>query len=116
VNAATPEIAMAVRADYQGRGFGRKLLDALIEMAREDGFPALSLSASPLNSARQLYESTGFRKVGESGTSWTLLLFIEARFRGVFAGFGIGVRHPPLNPLQGGEHCVSLFDIFCWTS
>src|ERR1035437_3926328 len=74
VDAATPEIAMAVRADYRHQGLGRKLLDALIQTAREDGFPALSLSVSPLNSARQLYESIGFQKVGESGTSWTLLL------------------------------------------
>jgi len=50
------------------------LLDALVETARADGFPALSLSVSPLNFARQLYESVGFRKVGEYGTSWTLLL------------------------------------------
>ncbi len=74
VNAATPEIGMAVRMDYRRRGLGRRLLDSLIQTAREDGFPALSLSVSPLNSARRLYESVGFRKVGESGTSWTLLL------------------------------------------
>jgi len=77
VDAASPEIAMAVRADYRSKGLGRKLLGALVQTARADGFPALSLSVSPLNSARQLYESTGFRKVGESGTSWTLLLSLS---------------------------------------
>jgi len=77
VDATTPEVAMAVRADYRHQGLGRRLLDALIGTARTDGFPALSLSVSPLNSARQLYESAGFRKVGESGTSWTLLLALK---------------------------------------
>jgi len=77
VNAITPEVAMAVRTDYRRRGLGRRLLDVLIETARKDGFPALSLSVSPMNSARRLYESTGFRKVGESGTSWTLLLSLR---------------------------------------
>ena len=77
VDATTPEVAMAVRADYRHKGVGRVLLEALIQTARADGFPALSLSVSPLNSARQLYESTGFRKVGESGTSWTLLLSLD---------------------------------------
>jgi GNAT superfamily N-acetyltransferase len=77
VNATTPEVAMAVRADYRRQGVGRKLLDTLVQTAREDGFPALSLSVSPLNSARQLYESAGFRKAGESGTSWTLLLSLN---------------------------------------
>ena len=74
VDAATPEVAMAVRQDYRSKGLGRRLLDALVETARTDGFPALSLSVSPLNFARQLYESAGFRRVGESGTSWTLSL------------------------------------------
>jgi len=78
VNAITPEVAMAVRTDYRRQGLGRRLLDALIQTARADGFPALSLSVSPLNSARQLYESAGFRKVGESGTSWTLLLSLKS--------------------------------------
>jgi GNAT superfamily N-acetyltransferase len=77
VDAATPEIAMAVRQDYRSKGVGRRLLDALVETARADGVPALSLSVSPLNFARQLYESAGFRKVGESGTSWTLLLSLS---------------------------------------
>jgi ribosomal protein S18 acetylase RimI-like enzyme len=47
---------------------------ALIAAARHDGFAALSLSVSPQNPARTLYESLGFVKVGESGTSWTLRL------------------------------------------
>src|SRR5437773_5732001 len=77
VDVDTPEIAMAVGQDYRSKGVGRRLLDALVETARADGLPALSLSVSPLNFARQLYESAGFRKVGESGTSWTLLLSLS---------------------------------------
>jgi len=77
VDVGTPELAMALRHDYRSKGHGRRLLDALVETARADGFPALSLSVSPLNFARQLYESVGFRKVGESGTSWTLLLSLS---------------------------------------
>ena len=78
VDAATPEVAMAVRQDYRSKGVGRRLLDALVERACADAVPALSLSVSPLNFARQLYESAGFRKVGESGTSWTLLLSLSS--------------------------------------
>jgi GNAT superfamily N-acetyltransferase len=77
VDGVTPEIAMAVRQDYRSKGLGHRLLAALVETARADGFPALSLSVSPLNFARQLYESAGFQKVGESGTSWTLLLSLN---------------------------------------
>src|SRR2546423_12653747 len=63
--------------DYRSKGLGRRLLDTLVETVRAESVPALSLSVSPLNFARQLYESAGFRKVGESGTSWTLLLSLS---------------------------------------
>jgi len=74
VDATTPEIAMAVSSKHRSHGIGRSLLKALVEAARADGFPALSLSVNPSNPARKLYESMGFRKLGESGTSWTLVL------------------------------------------
>jgi GNAT superfamily N-acetyltransferase len=77
VDVVTPEIAMAVRQEYRSKGLGRRLLHALVETARAESVPALSLSVSPLNFARQLYESAGFRKIGESGTSWTLLLSLS---------------------------------------
>ena len=74
VNPATPELGIAVVLGHRSRGVGRALLRALIEIARSDGHPALSLSVSPSNYARSLYESEGFYRVGESGTSWTLML------------------------------------------
>lgn len=74
VDAATPELGIAVAPARRSRGLGGRLLDALIERASADGFPALSLSVDPANRARTLYESRGFHKVGESGTSWTMLL------------------------------------------
>jgi ribosomal protein S18 acetylase RimI-like enzyme len=74
VDARTPELGIAVAPDQRSKGVGRVLLGALIQIARADGHPALSLSVSPSNYARALYESEGFLKVGESGTSWTLLL------------------------------------------
>jgi GNAT superfamily N-acetyltransferase len=69
VDAATPEIAMAARPDYRSKGHGRTLLNALVQTARADGFPALTRSVSALDPARRLRESTGLRKVGESKTS-----------------------------------------------
>ena len=77
VDAATPELGIAVKAEHRSKGVGRRLLEALAETARADGFPALSLSVSPQNYARELYESAGFQKAGESGTSWTLRLSLS---------------------------------------
>jgi ribosomal protein S18 acetylase RimI-like enzyme len=73
-HADTPELGLAVVGDYRRRGTARALLEALIATARTDGFAALSLSVNPLNPALALYESLGFRRVGESGQCWTLRL------------------------------------------
>jgi GNAT superfamily N-acetyltransferase len=77
IDAMTPEVGMAVVRTHRRRGIGRALLKELIGTARADRFAALSLSVNPNNPARLLYESLGFRKVGESGTSWTFRLPLE---------------------------------------
>ena len=74
IDSNTPELGIGVKAKYRSKGVGRLLLRALIKSACDDGFKALSLSVDPSNFARQLYESEGFVKDGESGTSWTLKL------------------------------------------
>ncbi|MFQ5630191.1 MAG: GNAT family N-acetyltransferase [bacterium] len=74
VDADTPELGIGVLASHRSKDMGRALLRALIRGAREDEFRTLSLSVDPGNFALQLYESEGFVKVGESGTSWTMLL------------------------------------------
>ena len=77
VESDIPELGLAVDPKHRSKGIGRGLLHALIDVARADGFPGLSLSVSPFNRARGLYESEGFRKTGESGTSWTMLLSFD---------------------------------------
>ena len=74
VNAQTPELGIGIRREYRGQGIGRRLMQSLIETARTNHHPAISLSVAPANHARQLYESLGFTRVGESGTSWTYML------------------------------------------
>lgn len=77
VDATTPELGLAVSQGDRRRGMGRALLRELIALAREDKLQALSLSVSPFNPALALYQSLGFTKVGESGTSWTLRLLLD---------------------------------------
>jgi ribosomal protein S18 acetylase RimI-like enzyme len=72
VDDRTPELGLAVAQRFRGRGIGRMLLRAVIEMAAKHAHPALSLSVAPANPARRLYESEGFDKIGEVGTSWTM--------------------------------------------
>lgn len=77
VDENTPEIGMAILKEYRFRGLGRKLLRILILEAEQERFNSLSLSVGPANFALKLYQSEGFVKVSESGTSWTLLRKLE---------------------------------------
>jgi ribosomal protein S18 acetylase RimI-like enzyme len=73
VDEQTPELSIAVVPSCRGKGYGEELLAALLAHAKKDGFEQISLSVEPDNPALRLYERYGFRKVGESGGSWTML-------------------------------------------
>ena len=68
---------MGIVRDHRSSGIGRTLLRAIMETARSNQVECLSLSVDPGNYARHLYESEGFVKVGESGTSWTMLRHVK---------------------------------------
>ncbi len=74
VDERTPELGIAVVPLHRRRGIGTVLLESLIERARDEGYPALSLSVAPSNRSRMMYERAGFVKVGEFGGSWTMRL------------------------------------------
>ena len=73
VDEQTPELSIAVVPSRRGKGFGVELLEALLAQARREGYTQVSLSVEPDNPALRLYERHGFRKVGESGGSATML-------------------------------------------
>jgi ribosomal protein S18 acetylase RimI-like enzyme len=69
-----PELSIAVIPSRRHEGIGRLLLAGLIEASEADGYTSLSLSVSTDNPARALYESVGFRPVGEPrGSSVTMI-------------------------------------------
>lgn len=74
VSADVPELSVAVLASRRGGGIGSALLDRLVESARGDGRPGLSLSARGRNPARMLYARMGFAEVGAVDDSLTMLL------------------------------------------
>lgn len=58
-------LGMGVHAAFRRRGLGRRLLEACVEWAREQGLVWLDLGVFADNApARALYESAGFAEVG----------------------------------------------------
>lgn len=69
-----PELGMALKAEYRGRGIGAELLSALIHELKAQGLRGVSLSVDPANvAAVRLYERFGFKEVGVAGTSITMV-------------------------------------------
>jgi GNAT superfamily N-acetyltransferase len=64
-----PELSIGVAAEARGTGIGSALLDALLTLARDQGYRAVSLSVDRRNPARRLYERKGFRDAGISDPS-----------------------------------------------
>lgn len=78
VDFSVPELGIGVNSAHRSKGVGRALLVSLISTAESAQVPASSLSVSPANFALHLFESLGCQRVGESGTSLTLLLRVSA--------------------------------------
>ena len=55
-----PELAIAVYPECRGQRVGSLLLGTLVNRARSDGHPAISLSVAAANPALRLYERHGF--------------------------------------------------------
>jgi ribosomal protein S18 acetylase RimI-like enzyme len=73
VDAATPELAIAVVPNRRGRGIGDALLTELLGHAREGGHGAISLCVDRRNAdAIRVYERHGFRPVDENEDTLTL--------------------------------------------
>jgi GNAT superfamily N-acetyltransferase len=77
VDEETPEISIAVVPSRRGRGIGSELLDALIELAKEQGHGGLSLSVADNSPAMHVFEKQGFDKVEQTDGSWTMRLALD---------------------------------------
>ena len=80
VDEQTPEMALAVEAEFQNRGVGTRLIEALRIQLRESGAQQMSLNARADSPAVRLYEKLGFEKIAGServnrtgGESFSLL-------------------------------------------
>jgi len=71
VDEATPELTVAVVPSRRRKGAGTELLQALLARARDEGYPAVSLSAP--KGQTEFYERYGFEVVHETANAVTML-------------------------------------------
>ena len=77
VDKNTPDLAIAIKAEYRGKGIGTQLLKNLIRTLKENDFTAISLSVDERNNALRLYKRLGFEIIKhEEGESPVMLLKI----------------------------------------
>ena len=70
VDEDTPELTIAVVPSRRGKGAGAELLQALLARAKENGYPAVSLSAA--HGRESFYEQYGFETVTEGPDAVTM--------------------------------------------
>ncbi|NEP85299.1 MAG: GNAT family N-acetyltransferase, partial [Okeania sp. SIO3B3] len=73
-----PELTIALRPSYRGRGLGTRLLTHLLQAARPH-YATVSLSVSRDNPALRLYQRFGFEAVGSHHTALTMQLVLSDR-------------------------------------
>jgi diamine N-acetyltransferase len=60
-------VRLMIDAHFQGRGYGREALDAIVEIVRKRGLPTIRLSVLPDNDqAIEFYRRNGFAATGET--------------------------------------------------
>jgi GNAT superfamily N-acetyltransferase len=73
VDDETPELTVVVVPTRQGQGIGPRLLTALLERAKFERHPGLSVSVQRGHSDTANYLEVGFEQVAEEGDTLTLL-------------------------------------------
>lgn len=68
-----PELAIALKPGYRGRGIGEMLMSELFKQLSSQGFKSLSLSVNKQNRAVNFYLKLGFKYFREQETDYLMI-------------------------------------------
>ncbi|MBK7227817.1 MAG: GNAT family N-acetyltransferase [Ignavibacteriales bacterium] len=68
---------MAIKNEYRSKGLGTKLIEEVIEIYKDLGVKALSLSVDKQNKSYKLYVKQGFSIFSETETSVSMIKYLS---------------------------------------
>lgn len=74
VDDQTPSLAISLYPEYRGQGIGTQLLNQMLDMLRQKGYPQVSLSVQKENYALRMYQKAGFETVEDRGEEVLMVL------------------------------------------
>lgn len=73
IDEETPSFAISLYKEYRGMGIGTKLMYAMLDFLREEGFARASLAVQKANYAVRMYEKVGFKTVDENDEEFIMV-------------------------------------------
>ena len=73
VDDSTPSFAISLYKEYRGQRIGTALIRKMLELLREQGYRRASLAVQKENYAVRMYQSAGFRTVGENAEEYIMV-------------------------------------------
>ena len=67
IDNSTPSLAISLYKDYRNRSIGTQLLQRMLDLLREKGYPQVSLSVQKANFALRMYQKAGFEMIDDRG-------------------------------------------------
>lgn len=74
VDDETPQLGVALFEAFQRKGYGKPLMLAALDAAREYGYSRVSLTVHPENPAIALYVKCGFKTIERRGNDYHLMV------------------------------------------
>ena len=73
VDDMTPSFAISLYKEYRGMGIGTRLMRAMLDELRKQGYLRASLAVQKANYAVSMYEKTGFKTVSENDEEYIMV-------------------------------------------
>ena len=67
VDDRTPSLAISLHKEYRNQGIGTQLLNQMLALLRQKGYPRVSLSVQKANYALRMYQKAGFEVIADRG-------------------------------------------------